>query len=233
MPRLACTAVLLAVLTGCSGPSAPAGGAAAGSPEPRQTGAVALAATLVSPIDIELSWTGTPREAASAIVEFATEPAGRYTILEFVPTGRTTFRHPDLMPRTPFYYQVTPVLGPVSAALDVNLAKGGGRTAPGASAVRKVPVREAAAAPTGLRVVPLKDDGARVTWSDNAEGEEGYLLEIRSQGQSSYRVAGFIDPDATSVELTTLPAERKASYRVRAFYRGTPSNLAHQTTGAA
>ena len=53
----------------------------------------------------------------------------------------------------------------------------------------------------------------------HAPNEDGYLLEIKPVGQPQYRVAGFIDPDSTFTELTTLPTER------------TPSNLAHQTTG--
>lgn len=189
-----------------------------------------MTATLVSPVDVELSWAGIDREASSAIVEFATEPGGRYTILEFVPVGRTTFRHPDLMPRTPFHYKVTPVLGPVSAPIEVDLSKPKAAKPKAATAKAVRPVREAGAAPSDVSVVPVAD-GARVTWSDNAQGEEGYLLEIRSLGQSDYRVAGYIDADSTFVELSTMPGERKASYRVRAFYRGEPSNIANQTTG--
>lgn len=219
--------MLLAALTGCSGTGEPAGGLVGAH------GGPALTATLVSPVDVELSWTGVEREASSAIVEFATEPDGRYTILEFVPPGRTTFRHPDLMPRTPFYYKVTPVLGPVSAPVDVDLSRPTAMAAKPKAAKQVVrPVREAGAAPSDVAVTSVAD-GARVTWSDNAQGEEGYLLEIRPAGRPDFRVAGYIDPDSTFVELSAMPGERKASYRVRAFYRGEASNLAHQTTGTA
>lgn len=133
-------------------------------------------------------------------MEFATEAEGRYTILDFVLPDKHEYKHPDLMPKTPFYYRVTPVTGPLA---------------------------------TNVAVKSLAGDEVRVTWSDMARDEDGYLLEIKPKGQAQYRVAGLIDPDSTFTELSTLPAERGAEYRVRAFYRGTPSNLAHQTTGSA
>lgn len=186
MIRIALAVTLLAVLTGCSDTSQPV------SAEPQ------LTATLVSPIDITLDWKGLPTDTSSTIVEFATEPEGRYTILDFVTPDKHTYQHPDLMPKTPFYYRVTPVSGPLA---------------------------------TNVAVKPVGSDGVRVSWTDNSTGEDGYLLELKAKGQSQYRVAGLIDPDSTFTELSTLPSERDAAYQVRAFHRGSPSNLAHQTTG--
>ncbi len=210
MLRLAVTALVLAALTGCSSTGQPAGPAA-----------LQLNATLTSPVDITLDWSGLPEEASGSIVEFATEPEGRYTILNVLAPGEHTFEHPDLMPKTPFYYRVTPVLGPVSEPVAVHL--------PSATIFRGA--NGANGAPTEVAVKSAGADQVRVTWKDNATDEDGFLLEIRPDGQPAYRVAGFIDRDATFTELSTLPAERKASYRIRAFHRGPASNLAHQTTG--
>jgi hypothetical protein len=44
-----------------------------------------LRATLVSPTDIRLDWKDAEPAAAGRVVEFATEPDGQYTILQFVP----------------------------------------------------------------------------------------------------------------------------------------------------
>jgi hypothetical protein len=134
------------------------------------------------------------------------------------------------MPKTPFYYRVTPVLGPASDPVAVNLPLAtifwaAGNAQPGS-------IRAGAAGTaTDVAVKSAGADEVRVTWKDNATDEQGFLLEIKPDGQPAYRVAGFIDPDSTFTELSTLPAERKASYRIRAFYRGPASNLAHQTTG--
>jgi hypothetical protein len=92
-------------------------------------------------------------------------------------------------------------------------------------------LRSGAGTPTEVAAKSIGSDGVRVTWKDNATDEDGYLLEIRPKNQPQYRVAAYIDPDSTATNLTTLPAERTATYRIRAFYRSTPSNLAHQTTG--
>jgi len=210
--RIAAAVSLLVVLTGCSGTSQPAGS------DPH------LDATLVSPVDITLDWSGTPADTSSTIVEFATEPDGRYTILDFVAAAQHTYKHPDLMPNTPFYYKVTPVHGPVSAPVDVRL--------PSATTFKAKPTEPTAGTPTNVTAKSLSGDGVRVTWTDNATGEDGYPLEIKATGDPQYRVVGVIDPNSTFTELSTLPAERTASYRIRAYYRGTPSNLAHQTTGA-
>jgi hypothetical protein len=40
-----------------------------------------------------------------------------------------------------------------------------------------------------------------------------------------------LDPDVNQYGLVTLPTEKRASYRVRAYFSGAPSNLAKQTTG--
>jgi hypothetical protein len=225
--RLATAVAVLAVLTGCSSE-------ATGQPDGTHAAKPAvpeLTATLDTPTDITLSWSGAPAESTSTIVEFATEPDGRYTILDFVTAGQHQYKHPDLIPKTPFYYRVTPVLGPASAAVDVHL--------PAATIFRAVSaaasvgsVRSGAGTPTEVAAKSIGTDGVRVTWQDNATDEDGYLLEIKPQNGTQYRVAGFIDPDSTVTDLTTLPTERTATYRIRAFYRATPSNLAHQTTGA-
>ncbi|MEV6287832.1 hypothetical protein [Kribbella sp. NPDC051770] len=218
MLRLAVAALAVAALTGCSATGQPAA-----------TG-LQLTATLTSPVDITLDWSGTPDAATSTIVEFATEQDGQYTILNFLGPDQHTFQHPDLMPKTPFYYRVTPVLGPASEAVAVQLPS---TTIFRAESKQAQPgsVRAEAGTPTDVAVKSAGGDLVRVTWKDNATDEEGFLLEIKPDGQPAYRVAGFIDPGTTFTELSTLPSERKASYRIRAFYRGPASNLAHQTTG--
>ena len=224
MIRTATAILLLAALTGCSSTGQPAGSA-------QKAVKFELTASLISPIDITLDWSGTPADVTSTIVEFATEPEGRYTILDFLPAGEHTYKHPDLMPKTPFYYRVTPVLGPASAAVDVRLPAATTFRAGTTDAASRGSVKAAAGTPTNVTAKSLPDNGIRVTWTDNATDEEGYLLEIKPHDKAEYRVAGFIDPDSTFTELSTVPEERNATYRVRAFYRGQASNLAHQTTG--
>ncbi|MET4925238.1 fibronectin type III domain-containing protein [Streptomyces sp. PSRA5] len=242
------TAAVLTVLTlaGCS--ATPPDRTAK---KPRAT--ARLAATLDSPIDITLRWKDDEPGAAGRTVEFATEKAGPYTVLEFMPPGRTTYRHPDLMPQTPFYYRLRPYFGPASAPVEVSLPPGEPseqeltgnqewmtpRTAKGPKA-RSAPLTaggaggadaNAAAVPTDFRPIVKHATGIHFTWTDRAADEDGYLLEVRQAGSKGYRPVALLDPDINSFGLITLPEEKRASYRVRAFVYGERSNVVHLTTG--
>jgi hypothetical protein len=240
-PKLRTLAVLLLVivLAGCS-------------PTPRtgtdSTAAVTLTATLVSPTDITLRWKGGEPDAAADSVEYATAPGGPYTILQFLPLSETTYDHRDLMPETAFYYRIRPVFGPASTAVRVELPPGAfddaAQTGDGEWAKPRVdrrgpvvaqPIRNAAsaaaAAPTDLNATVMDPDSIKFTWTDHASDEEGYMLEVKADGSPGFAVAAVLDPDINSVGLVTLSSEKRASYRVRAFYYGKPSNVAHQTAG--
>ncbi len=118
LPSLALAILAAGLVTGlvagCSDP-APA-------PAPKQGDQ--LVATLVSPTDITLTWKADGVNVAGRVVEFATEPQGQYTILQFVGPTQTTYTHPDLIPETKFYYRIRPVYGPASAAVEVTLPEG-------------------------------------------------------------------------------------------------------------
>ncbi|WP_202919206.1 fibronectin type III domain-containing protein [Saccharothrix deserti] len=197
-----------------------------------------LTATLTSPTDVSLVWEAEPG-AAGQVVEYANVPDGAYTVLEFAPPDRTAYEHPDLIPQTPFYYRVRSYHGPTSATADVTLppgdevpeSDGHAWAAPinGPSGAR--PVRSAYAGPTDFRAEVKHANGILFTWTDHAEGEEGYLLEVRPAGAADFSVAAQLDPDVRSFGLITLPTEKSATYRVRAYYYGAASNVAHQKTG--
>lgn len=243
-PRVLAAAVLVAAgLAGCSSPQPSA-------TRPTESAAgTRLTATLTSPVDITLRWTGTEPGAAGRIVEFATGPEGPYTILDYLPLGRTSYRHPDLMPETPFYYRVRPYYGPASRPVDVRLPKGeftekdqqdDHEWAPPRTlrrtAVRTGSVRSGtagAAAPTGLRATVMHANGIRFTWTDHASDEQGYLLEDRPRGGDRFRPVAVLDPDINSFGLITLEDEKRATYRVRAFRYGGRSNVVHLRTGAS
>jgi hypothetical protein len=205
---------------------------------------------LSSPTDAVLSWTGVDADAAGTVVEFATEPAGPFTVLGFVPPQQSTFKHPDLIPQTTFFYRIRPYYGPASTAVAVTLPAGNfdenahrddpdwgaPRTGPGSGSTG-ASVRDRASAgpatPVDLRATVMDPNGIRFTWTDRARDEEGYLLEVKGSGRTEYGVAAVLDPDVTSYGLVTMPDEKIASYRVRAYCYGPASNIVHQTTGLA
>ncbi len=73
-------------------------------------------------------------------------------------------------------------------------------------------------------------NGIMFTWEDPPRDEEGFLLEVKPSGAADYRF-GHARPGHHAFGMITLPDEKKATYRVRPFRFGDPSNLTHQTTG--
>jgi hypothetical protein len=241
-PRIGCLTILLSitVLAGCSSPSQSPSPAAADTPD--------LSATLTSPVDIVLKWKADDPDAAGRTIEYATTPDEPYTILQFLPPGQTTYKHPDLMPQTPFYYRLRPFYGPATPEIEVDLPPGvydekaqadnhtwAQPVARPEGSVAKQAIRgtgrPGAGAPTDFKATVMDPNGIKFTWTDHANDEDGYLLESKPRGSSVYNEVAVLDPNVNSVGLVTLPSEKEATYRIRAFYYGPASNIAHQTTG--
>jgi hypothetical protein len=236
-----------------------AGGLAAGSTglrgESSPASTIHLDATLVSPIDVALEWKDTSPDAAGHIVEYATDPNGPYIILSFCPPGQTTYKHPKLMPQTTFYYRVRGIYGPTSNPADVALPSeltdavyadryskpedyswAGPKTLPDNGPIVKKSIRDAAtvagAAPTDLKatLVPFTVSGIQLTWTNHSNDEEGFLLETKDESHPDFTVCAHIDAKINAFGWGLHPPQRKASFRIRAFYYGTPSNLEKRTT---
>jgi len=247
MTRIPALVLLVAGLAGCTG--SPGGSRpAAGTSAPAAGPAIRLTATLTTPTDVALAWSSRQPAAAGLVVEFATEPGGPYTILEFLPPDQTAYAHPDLIPETPFYYRVRPVHGPATDPVEVTLPAGDldakarednhewavPRTVhrgPGPTSAIRDARTAVAGAPTDLTATVMHANGIKFTWADHASDEEGYLIEVKPAGSTRYATAAMLDPDVNSFGLVTLPNEKIASFRVRAFYFGEPSNVAYQRTG--
>jgi hypothetical protein len=208
-------AVCLAVLASACTPSGAHDESAAG---------IRLSAALAGD-DVTLTWKG---HGGDVVVEFATEPDGRYTILGFVPEAVTRYEHPDLMPATTFYYRVRPIEGPTSdvatAVPATDRVEGEDWLVP-----RSVPDERAHPAPGGapanLLVESVGPDARRLTWTDNASDEEGYLVEHQVGG--TFEVAFVVDRDINHVGLIDESAD---TYRVRAYRFGEMSNVVSERT---
>ncbi|QUQ71592.1 fibronectin type III domain-containing protein [Kutzneria sp. CA-103260] len=222
-----CCAVVGAALTACSTAAAPG---------------TVLAATMTSPVDIRLTWTGADPAAAGRILEFATAADGPWTTLQFMPLGQSDYVHPSLMPQTSFYYRLRPYYGPASNSVAVAVPGGSAgndtkdwpapATLPGGPSVtHSIHSADPAAAPTDLKAKVLQSNGIQLTWTDNASDEEGYLVEDKPAGAPDYSVVAVVDKNINSFALITLPDEKQASYRVRAYYYGPSSNVVMRKTG--
>lgn len=105
--RIAASAALVLALSACS----------AGPEQP-------LRGVLATPTDVDLDWTDGRPGVAGHILEFATEEAGPYTVLDHLPRQVSSYRHPDLMPNTTFFYRLWSYRGPVSRPARAELPDG-------------------------------------------------------------------------------------------------------------
>ena len=209
---------------------------------------VALTATLVNGDNVALSWHDNGPTPAGDAVEYANSANGPYTILDFLPPGQTSFTHPNLIPDTMFYYRVVPYYGPASNTVTVTLPPGAYNdnaatpdtwatptTLPGDPTAQQS-IRDAgrstAGAPTNLRATIEDANGVRLTWTDHASDDIGYLVELEAADKHSYQVVQVLDPKINACGIVTLPDEKTASYRVRPFYYGAASNTVSEHTGS-
>lgn len=231
MIKLVAAVVSLVVLAGCS--AGPTGDAPV------------LTATLTTPTNIDLAWRVLDPGAAGQVVEYATEQDGTYTILDYLPTASTTYRHPDLIPQTRFHYRIRPYYGTASAPVELTLPPGEfeestnddedwvkPKTLPGGPSGKSV-VRDPRGAPADFTVTMVHANGVKFTWQDRASDEQGFLLEIKPDGAPDFAVSGVLDPDVNAFGMVTLAHEKKATYRVRPYRFGESTNIAEQTTGSA
>jgi hypothetical protein len=225
------------------------GAAEESEPVARADAAVQLTAALSTPNNIELTWKNATADVAGRIVEWATDPRGEYVTLAFLAPRLNTFVHSDLPLDTPCYYRVRPYLGPASDPVEITTGKALAddavvsfdetwadpkKTSGGSSEVQHSirSASSAAASPAGLAAKLIHPTGIQFNWTDRASDEDGYMLEIKLDEMSDFRVCALIDADVTSYGYALVPPETKATFRVRAYYYGKPSNVDGKVTGA-
>jgi hypothetical protein len=235
-----------------------AGGLAGCSTSTPRGATIHLTATLTSPVDVELKWTDTAPGAAGYIVEWTPDLKSEYVVLGFLPPDATAYTHPALMPETTCHYRVRAFYGPASNPIDVRLPEELSNSAywvryempedfewamprkvPANPPVAQASIRDANtradAAPTGFKaeLVPTTVSGFQLTWTDRARDEEGYFLEMKTEESPAFQVRAVMEPNVNAFGYAFEPPMRNASFRVRPFYYGKPSNLVHLITGKA
>ncbi|PIP26193.1 MAG: hypothetical protein COX31_03610 [Candidatus Moranbacteria bacterium CG23_combo_of_CG06-09_8_20_14_all_40_16] len=78
-------------------------------------------------------------------------------------------------------------------------------------------IKESQYAPTNLKLEILSDGSVKLTWNDNAKGENGYLIE-RKEGNGSFEQIDSIDKNSKEfIDDDNLTPGQTYTYRVRAF----------------
>jgi len=217
---------------------------------------IQLTATLLSPHDIELKWTDPVPGAAGYTIEWTPDEQSEYVVVAFLPPYTNSFIHPDLMPLTTCHYRVRAFYGPASTPVEVSLPSALSDTeyaaryeapedfnwavpqvVPGEGTVSKHSIRNPATPTDGTpadlkaELMPITVSGFKLTWTDHASDEEGYMLEMKRDAAPDFEVKALTEPDVNSFGYAFEPPMRHASYRVRAFYFSKPSNMVRRTTG--
>jgi hypothetical protein len=203
-----------------------------------------------------LRWKSKAAEVAAYFVEFTTKPPAHYTILAALPPDANAFQHSKLVPKTQFTYRVRALFGKPSNVVEVNIGKAPATmpphtprrppkpvmppndiettpppTSPAVERSVRNPRTADSATPTDLTATLVSPVNVLLRWKDNAQDEEGYVLESSKQPNQGFVVLALLPPDTTEFEVPDrLPAETKMYFRVRAYF-SKASNKAVQTTG--
>ena len=85
-------------------------------------------------------------------------------------------------------------------------------------------------APTGLVATPVSRNRINLSWTDQANNEDGFKIE-RQQGTGSFTQIATVGPNVTTFASTGLRRNTQYSYRVRAY--NSAGNSAYSNTATA
>jgi hypothetical protein len=199
---------------------------------------------------IDLHWQPRAGEPGGCFVEFRLGDETEFSLLAMAWTDATTFRHPDVARATRFTYRLVPFFGASSATAEIATgaepAAGtfsrevdgplpplrAEATSPPARSLR-VPATLPDASPAQLTATRPSPTTVDLRWEDRAADEDGYLVEISSADAPGWQVCALLPADARSFRKTRLPPNLTCRFRVRAFFRGSPSEQASVVTPEA
>ncbi len=69
--------------------------------------------------------------------------------------------------------------------------------------------------PFNLRANPLSYNSIELTWNNNSDNEQGFIIE--REGTNGFQLLALLSPDSTSFTDTDLTPETEYKYRVRAY----------------
>lgn len=179
-------------------------------------------ATAASSTQINLTWTDNETNETGYYIERSLSSGGGYTTVASLPANTTSYSDTSLTPETTYYYKVTVADASTTASsVEVNA------TTPNNS--NPTPP----AAPSSLSAMATGMSTITINWQDNANNEDGFVLERSVGNETNYVVVANLSSNTTSHADTGLSASTTYYYRVLASNaegNSTYSNSSSATT---
>lgn len=178
-----------------------------------------LAATAVSPTQINLTWTDNADNETGFVIEKKSASDSIFTVVDTAGVNSTNYSSTGLTANTTYTYRV----------MTYNTSNNSAYTNDASATT----LPSAPAAPTNLVATILSQRTVTLSWVDNADNEEGYKIE-RSNAGGAFKIIDTLAANSTSYKQTNLTAATSYTYRIVCFNKGGISSIeATGTTSAA
>ncbi|MGH7597289.1 MAG: fibronectin type III domain-containing protein, partial [bacterium] len=202
-----------------SGNSAYSDGANATTQQDAPAAPSGLAATAISNERIDLTWTDNSGNEDGFKIEIKAGASGTYTQITSVAANVTSYSSTGLEAATEYFFRVRGFNGTGNSAYS---NEDSATTLP-----------DPPAAPGSLSATAVSQNQINLTWTDNANNENGFKIESKLSAAATYNEIATVGANVTSYSNTGLSGSTEYMYRVRAHNAGgnsAYSNVATATT---
>ncbi|MCD6288728.1 MAG: fibronectin type III domain-containing protein, partial [Candidatus Hydrogenedentes bacterium] len=181
-----------------------------------------LQAGAISSSTIRLTWRDTSDIEEGFDIERSLEPDSGFELVTTVEPNRQSYDDVSLEPATRYYYRVR-ATNSVGGSGYSNVADATTQNTP--------PVLPET--PTDLAATATSSSSIDITWRDNADNEDGFILERSLSADSGFVSIATLAPDMAGYTDTGLDPSTQYYYRVKSFNgagNSAPSNIVAVTT---
>ena len=165
-----------------------------------------LLASVVTAIQINLSWQNNASNAQGVLIEREIGTSGAWTQIASVAAGATTYQDTSLATNTSYSYRLR--------AYNNGGDSGYSAIAAGTT-LMTVP-----AAPSGLAASVVSASQINLSWHNNATNAQGFLIERETGASGTWTQIATVTAATTTYQDTSLAANTSYSYRLRAYNNG-------------
>ncbi|MEP2023050.1 MAG: PHB depolymerase family esterase [Reichenbachiella sp.] len=164
-----------------------------------------VSATASSSTNINLTWTDNEASETAYHVERSLSSGGSFSTIANLSANATSYNDGSLSPATTYYYKITVSDASTSATSTVASAttqQGGTSTPP--------------SAPSALSASTTGSTSIQVSWQDNSNNENAFILERSAGNENNYSLIATLSSNTESYADTGLNTSSTYYYRVKA-----------------